>query len=115
METPNLPPFPQQTTLPNLQAYIDAVVKARGWDTDNPETLFLLLGEEVGELAKAIRNHQKQYQESAKAKPTDSRQALAEELADVLSYLLHLSNLFGIDLATALHEKEQLNAKRIWH
>jgi NTP pyrophosphatase (non-canonical NTP hydrolase) len=76
---------------------------------DEPEK-FLLFTEEVGELAKAIRKTQGLYQEKARQKHVE----LAEEFADVLSYLLDLANCFQVDLETAFREKEQVNATRTW-
>jgi NTP pyrophosphatase (non-canonical NTP hydrolase) len=98
-------------TLPELQRYMDAVCQERGWTKDTYAEKFLLFTEEVGELAKAIRKAQGLYQEEARPKLV----SLEEEFADVLSYLLDLANCFHIDLETAFHEKEQVNASRTWH
>jgi NTP pyrophosphatase (non-canonical NTP hydrolase) len=50
------------------------------------------------------------YKEQANPKNFE----LAEEFADVLSYLLDLANYFQIDLEKAFREKEQINQNRIW-
>jgi NTP pyrophosphatase (non-canonical NTP hydrolase) len=97
-------------TLPELQRYMDEICKERGWTKDNYAEKFLLFTEEVGELAKAIRKTQGLYQEKARQKHVE----LAEEFADVLSYLLDLANCFQVDLETAFREKEQVNATRTW-
>ncbi len=102
--------LPEHPTLMDLQAYVDATCKERGWTKDNYAEKFLLFTEEVGELAKAIRKDAGLYDE--KAKP--QRFALEEEFADVLSYLLDLANYFHIDLEQAFREKEQLNQGRTW-
>lgn len=101
----------EKSTLPELQAYIKAVCAARGWDKNNHLELFLLFSEEVGELAKAIRNHTKLYQEKGK---TSHKSELEGEFADVLSYLLDLANYFEIDLEQAFRDKEKINANREW-
>ena len=46
----------QNPTLKDLQNYIKEVCKERGWDKNSTPETFLLFMEEVGELAKAIRN-----------------------------------------------------------
>jgi NTP pyrophosphatase (non-canonical NTP hydrolase) len=97
-------------TLRDLQNYIDKVCKERGWTKDNYAEKFLLLTEEVGELAKAIRKTAGLYTEKARPKNIE----LEEEFADVLSYLLDLANYFQIDLEKAFREKERVNQTRTW-
>jgi NTP pyrophosphatase (non-canonical NTP hydrolase) len=101
----------ENPTLADLQQHIKAICAERGWDKNNHLQLFLLFSEEVGELAKAIRNRDKLYTE---AERTDKRFELEEEFADVLSYLLDLANYFDIDLEHAFRKKDAYNAKRIW-
>lgn len=102
--------LPEHPTLPALQQYLDAVCKERGWTKDSYAEKFLLFTEEVGELAKAIRNTQGLYQEKVKQQKLE----LEEEFADVLSYLLDLANFFEVDLEKAFREKERVNANRTW-
>jgi len=106
----------EKPTLADLQQYMDAVCKERGWDKNDPLETFLLFSEEVGELAKAIRDHRGLYQEEAKAhkKSASTKQALEEEFADVLGYVLDLANHFGVDLEQAFRDKEAVNEKRDW-
>lgn len=106
------PQFPQNPSLPQLQSYVAAICKARGWDKASDLETFLLLVEEVGELAKAIRNRQELFQEPAKKKAKASE--LAGEFADVLSYVLDLANRMEIDLEAAFRKKEEINAGRVW-
>lgn len=102
--------FPEHPTLKDLQVYVDAICRERGWTKDTYAEKFLLFTEEVGELAKAIRQVQGLYQEQAKQK----RVELEEEFADVLSYLLDLANYFQVDLEQAFREKERVNQQRTW-
>lgn len=104
--------LPENATLPQYQHYIHQVCAERGWDKNNHLELFLLLSEEVGELAKAIRHHVDLYQETDNVKRQNFR--LEEEFADVLAYLLDLANYFGVDLETAFRAKEALNEQRSW-
>lgn len=107
---PTLKPNP---SLADLQEYQHLLCKERGWDKSADLEIFLLLSEEVGELAKAIRNKKGLYIEKGKEKP-HAQQELASEFADVLGYLLELANHFEVDLASAFHKKEAVNAQREW-
>ncbi|MCU0447835.1 MAG: RS21-C6 protein [Microscillaceae bacterium] len=98
-------------TLQDLQSYMRQVCQERGWDNNSPLELFLLLGEEVGELAKAIRNHIGLYQEEARR---HKKFELEEEFADVLGYIIDLANCLDVDLEAAFRQKEALNAQRDW-
>ena len=100
----------ENPTLPELQRYMAEVCQQRGWTKDRPAEKFVLFIEEVGELAKAMRNAARLYEEQAK--PRDNN--LEEEFADVLSYLLDLANGFQIDLEQAFRAKEEINRSRVW-
>ena len=101
----------ENPTLADLQLYIKQIGEERGWDKNNYLEIFLLFSEEVGELAKAMRNRAGLYAEKAKE---NNIYELEEEFADVLNYLLDLSNVFNIDLETAFRKKDKANSKRIW-
>ncbi|MFA5505361.1 MAG: MazG nucleotide pyrophosphohydrolase domain-containing protein [Vulcanimicrobiota bacterium] len=111
MELPNIP---SNATLGEWQSYIGELVKARGWDRADDLEIFLLLTEEVGELAKAYRRHRALFVEGHPGDEKTTHRELAGELADVLSYLLDLSQRLGVDLEQALVEKEQHNRGREW-
>jgi NTP pyrophosphatase (non-canonical NTP hydrolase) len=100
----------QGASLADLQAYIGRVVVERGFGEETPLDIMLLLVEEVGELAKAIRRHA-----GIKIDETANEHGRApEELADVLSYVLNLANQLNVDLIEAFRDKERINAERIW-
>ena len=84
----------QTATLAELQKHLGETCKEKGWDKNSVTEVFLLFTEEVGELAKAIR---KETGFKGEARP-DNHNNLREELADVLNYLLELSNRFDVDL-----------------
>lgn len=94
-----------------LQHYIHDMVVRRGFDKETPRDVLLLMVEEVGELAKAVRKYSglKSDEERKERYPS-----LEGELADVFIYLLDLSNLLEISLFHALRAKEQENEKRSW-
>jgi NTP pyrophosphatase (non-canonical NTP hydrolase) len=100
----------EHPTLGDLQHYLAAICEERGWTKDSPAEKFVLFIEEVGELAKAMRNAAGLYTEHAKQRDI----ALEEEFADVLSYLLDLANCYQGDLEAAFRAKDQINQTRTW-
>lgn len=116
-------PFSENVTLPELQSYILGKCRQRGFDRASDLEIYLLLTEEIGEMAKAIRKKRSLFEESGKDgapaaeapdKAAKIQANLAEEMADVLSYLLDLANRFGVDLIKALQAKEAINETRVW-
>jgi len=101
----------ERSSLAALQHYIHEMVVRRGFDKETPRDVLLLLVEEVGELAKAVRKYVglKTDKEKKGRYP-----ALEDELADVLIYILDLANLLQVPLFHVLHEKEKENEKRSW-
>jgi NTP pyrophosphatase (non-canonical NTP hydrolase) len=106
-----MPELKPQASLAELQQYMRQVCAERGWDSASPLQTFLLMSEEIGELAKAIRQHEGLFSEEAKA---HKKFALEEEFADVFSYLLDLANQFDVDLEKAFRKKEIINEQRHW-
>ena len=98
-----------ETTLKELQEYIAQVCVERGFDMDSPSNKMVMLMEEVGELAKAVRKNI-----GMKFDKTTSRKDVAEEMADVLIVLVGLASILKIDLAEALENKEVKNRERNW-
>jgi len=72
------------------------VCRAKGWDKVNIDTVWLLLTEEFGELASAIRQHKRTFKKMnlKKERGTD----VMMELGDVFSYLFQLAHMLNIDL-----------------
>lgn len=106
-----MPVLKKKPTLADLQEHIAAISRERGWDKNTHTETFLLFVEEVGELAKEIRNTTGLY---AKKPKVAARRALEEEFADTLNYLLELANTFGVDLEKAYRTKHRINEKRTW-
>lgn len=90
-----------------LQTYYSRAAQARGWASEGPTECMLLLTEEMGELARSIRR----YAALSRHGANESENA-AEELADVQLYVVHLANILGVDLATAVTDKEHKNLQR---
>jgi len=95
------------TALRALQLYYKVHAKRRGYDGESPQDTMLLLTEELGELARAVRRHVGLDRSGGY-----SREDVREEVADVQLYLVHLANILGADLARAVTEKERINDQR---
>ena len=104
--------MPTLKTNPNLadfQSYVKELEVERGFKNENVLQKCLLLGEEVGELFKAIRKSEK-----IKIDHNSNSTTVSEELADIMIYLCAIANRFDIDLEEAFREKEKINHLRTW-
>lgn len=101
--------LPDTDSLRELQAYVWQMNKERGFSLEDPAKKMLLLTEEVGELAKAVRKLA-----GLKFTATTRQTELSEEIADVLIVLLGLSSLVDVDAYEALLAKEAKNRERVW-
>lgn len=106
---PKITSLPADISLKKLQEYVWQINIERGFNTEDPSKKLVILMEEVGELAKAIRKSV-----GMKFTDTTKRTELAEELADVQIVLLGLASLTGIDMHDAIVVKEEKNRKRVW-
>lgn len=101
---------PPTDKIRELKQYYRRIAIARGFDKETPENVLMLLVEEVGELAKALR-----ARIGVSMHETDtSRKSVRLELADCFIYLLHMANQTQNDLYAAFLEKERLNARKRW-
>jgi NTP pyrophosphatase (non-canonical NTP hydrolase) len=97
--------------LRDLQRYYGrAALRREGFSTETPEQVLILLVEEVGELAKAMRTRM----DLSMREDDTSRKSIRLELADCFIYLLHMANQTGYDLYTAFLDKERLNEEKRW-
>lgn len=81
----------------------------KGWENVSVPLLWMLITEEVGELASAIRRTTNNF--------TDKKKVYIEgEIMDVMSYLFQLADRFQIDLDSAwqAHIKSK-NFNRVYH
>jgi NTP pyrophosphatase (non-canonical NTP hydrolase) len=94
-------------SLGSLQEYYRRVAVERGFEKETAQDCFVLLIEEVGEFARALRKREglARHQESGK---NDE----ATELADILLYLVHMANILGVNLTHAVRAKEEVNLAR---
>jgi NTP pyrophosphatase (non-canonical NTP hydrolase) len=91
----------------NLNSYRDSTKEMcmnKGWDKAPVNTVWLLLTEEIGELASAIRQYTKVYRKInlQKERGTDVQM----EMGDVFSYLFQLASMLNVDL-DEMWEKHQ--------
>jgi dCTP diphosphatase len=97
-------------TLDDLSRRMAAFAAERDWDQfHNPKYLAMALSAEAGEL---LEHFQWLTLEQAARLPKAARDEVALECADVLLYLLRLSDRLDIDLAQATRRKLALNAKK---
>ena len=101
-----------ESSINEIQSYIKKVMEIRGFNKEKSSDKILLLVEEVGELAKAIRKNEnnlgidktKEYNYSS----------IESEIADVFIVLLSICDILNIDLLKAFLDKEEENIQRIW-
>ena len=99
-------------TKPNLlhfQNYVKEMEIERGFEHQSVLQKCLMLGEEVGELFKAIRK-----KEDIKVDLNSKIGSVDEELADIFIYLCAIANRYDIDLEKAFRDKEEINKQRVW-
>lgn len=99
-------------TLPEIQEYISKINEIRGFNKQEITQTMLLLTEEIGELAKAVRK-------SATNMKTDENKqynydTVESEIADVFYVLCSICNSLNIDIFSCLKEKEEKNINRKW-
>lgn len=97
-------------TIQDFQKYVIQLEKERGFDNQTASQKGLLLGEEIGELFKAIRKHEAGLRVDGSSQVHN----VADELADVFIYLCAIANRYDIDLEEAFLAKEEKNKTRVW-
>jgi len=102
--------LPSNPTLGDLQRYIAARCKERGWDKHSDIEKLMFLTEEVGEVAKEVRRMTGKHG----YKRPENTDHLGEELADVLNFVFDIANSNDIDLEKAFRAKWDTVATRIW-
>ncbi len=98
----------QDSTLGEYQKYVADMIEERGFDNSILE-IFLMLTEETGEMAKAIRK-----QEGMSTDNNSHIPELEHEIVDVFIFLLDICNHYDIDLEKAFRAKEEINKQRVW-
>ena len=95
--------------LSHFQNYVRKMEIEREFEHQTVLQKCLMLGEEVGELFKAIRK-----KEDIKVDLNSKIGSVEEELADIFIYLCAIANRYDIDLEKAFRDKEEINEQRVW-
>lgn len=101
-------------TIKEAQETVDKWIKTYGVRYFGELTNMTVLTEEVGELARIMsRRYGEQSWKASDPRATDNgREALGEEMADVLWVLLCLANQTGVDLTEELQKSIDKKTKR---
>jgi len=70
--------------------------RQKGWDKAPVSIVWMLLNEEMGELASSIRQNQRIYRKTGLKK--DRGTDITMEMGDVFSYLFQLAAMLNVDL-----------------
>ena len=94
----------------NFKNITGRICTQKGWDKVPIDTVWLLLTEEIGELASAIRQYQRTYTKTGlrKERGTDVKM----EMGDVFSYLFQLAFMLNIDLDDMWERHQQKVVQR---
>ncbi len=96
-------------SLYELQELLDAFIAKRGWQKyHRPKNLSMSVAIEAAELME----HFQWCDKDASAFTSKEKDEIAEEMADVLHYLLRLASVLDIDLYEASKKKIAKNEKR---
>jgi len=100
----------KQQSLTELQDLIQKFCDEREWDQfHNPKDLSISLALEAAEV---LEHFQWKNKDEMAKHSVDNKDAIAEELADVLYWVLLLSNKLDIDLVSSFQEKMKKNDEK---
>lgn len=127
-QTPEAPPRRQPEKIPGyrrdkriasslvdvgqLAAALERFAAERNWaQFHSPKNLVMALTGEVGELSEIFQWMDEEQSKDAARHP-DTAQAVQDELADVLMYLVRLASVLGVDLDAAARQKLEQNNRK---
>lgn len=103
-------PLPDAVSIDTLRDALRRFAAERDWDKfHSPKNLAMALAVEASEL---LEHFQWLTEEESKQLPAEKLQQVAEELADVLNYLIRLSDKLGVDVLAAARRKIAINADK---
>ena len=103
---------PRLVDVQGLAQALAEFARERDWDQfHSPKNLVMALTGEVGELSEVF---QWMTEEASTGAATDPKtaQAVRDEMADVLLYLVRLADVLGVDLNEAAQAKLRTNATK---
>jgi len=99
------------TPIDYLKERVETFVTERNWERyHNPKDIAIALSVEASELLDIFK--WKDSLNDPTNIPTRTRNAIGDEMADVLIYLLSLSNVMSVDLTQATLRKMSKNARK---
>ncbi|MET3052236.1 nucleotide pyrophosphohydrolase [Pseudomonas alkylphenolica] len=105
------PPLPL-VDVTQLAEALERFASDRNWaQFHSPKNLVMALSGEVGELNEIFQWMNEDASKDA-ARAPETAQAVKDELADVLMYLVRLASVLGVDLNAAARQKLQLNGEK---
>lgn len=102
----------EKKNIDEIQEYIKKVIEIRGFANQRVQDKMLLLLEETGELAKAIRKTLPEA--SIDYNKIENYTSIEEEIADVFIVLVSICNRLDINLYKSFENKEKKNIERKW-
>ena len=93
--------------LQTFQKYYRRAAISRGFGSEGAKDTLVLMLEELGELARAIRKRSGIAQHGSSAVTDEGL-----ELADVFIYVIHLANILNVDLGKIVQQKELVNLRK---
>jgi dCTP diphosphatase len=96
------------TTIQELKDTVQAFVRERDWERfHSPKNLSMALAAEAAELMEHFL-----WDTLEASEETARKEEVADELADILLYLLEFANMTGIDISDAVASKVKKNAEK---
>lgn len=105
-----MPDLKLNPTIQDFHNYVKELEEERGFSDQNVIEKCLLLGEEVGELFKAVRKN-----ENLVIDNKSEFGKVSDELADIFIYVLAIANRYNINIEDAFRKKEEINKTRVWN
>jgi len=103
---------PRLVDVQGLALTLSAFARERDWEQfHSPKNLVMALSGEAGELAEVFQWMTEDASREA-ARDPGTAQAVRDELADVLLYLVRLADVLGVDLNEAAQAKIKSNAAK---
>ncbi len=97
-------------SLENLKTRLRKFAEERDWDQfHSPKNLSMAL---IAEAAELVEHFQWLTQEQSSNLPADKVEPVEQELADILIYLVRISDKLGIDLIEAANRKVEVNKEK---
>lgn len=111
MTNASTPPSPL-VDVSQLAEKLEQFANDRNWaQFHSPKNLAMALSGEVGELTEIFQWMTEDASKEAARNP-ETAQAVKDELADVLMYVVRLASALGVDLNAAVQQKLKVNGEK---